>query len=1107
MNMQMSLRDLTAMVVVLAVAVQASGQDARREQPAVAESQALRSGGAVAAVLAASSGPVEKTPGEAGASAAFGVSPANDICSNAQVVVGFGQIPFDTSSATADGLITAACTFFGTAEFDADLWYCLAAPQTGPVIVETCGPTAVDTRLAVYDACGPCPPDDSRIIACSDDNCDLQTRIEFSATAGQSYLIRVGVFPGAALGPGTLSISAGVEVSPCPSSVSCQLADAQGHGGVLAATSDRNPSANFRVAESIRARQGGFISAVCWWGVYFDFATGGPCGPGPDNFEITYYNDDAGGEVPGTLRAGPFVVVADRFATGRLLPVAGIPEQQYQAFHPPVFIAPSECLWVEITNNVGGNCYWLWQTAPAGDARSAQSVGGIYDATAFDLAVCLDVSFASNGCQQNLRPQNDACRDAEFVTALPFATTGSTRFATGDAPPATTCGTPVSAPGVWYSFLGDGTTVTITTCGVETDYDTQLNVYCGPCNSLICVAGNDDDPSCGGNAQASRITLCTQIGVVYRVLVQGFGGAVGDFSLEISSNGVACAPAPPTCPPCTLSCPGGSVPEFEACGGDNNGGCDSVPSRFQTINCGQTVCGTAFASGGVRDTDWYTFNIPGPGTFGVSWTVQAEFPAVVALLRVTSCSPPNFETLSIFEAEPCEPTAAAAVLGPGTYVAFVAPGRIGVPLLEGYPCGFQDRYFGTLSCLPSPTACEPLDAPWFCIDSNSLRGDLSDFSAADILQIPGPSIAIPAQNLGLLFRGDELDALSFDNSGIGPGQSFLLRFGVNRSSTGGPPPDPEFAGLGLPYNVQHQAARRQAAADEYVSLTLFNRSGPLQPFGGGAAENNTKTRNQSDAGGVDFYLEPEIGPDDSNAGGESDVSGETKVPPATLGPPQYIFFSLRRGSASLDTLPGTGSAADVYVDNNINAPGGEVLYVAPAQIGLLPNDDLDALIVLDNGDRVFTPGQDQVIFSLAAGSPSLGAGAPRSPADLFRSNGGGVFNLYATAQNLGLAVTDELDALEFSLCGDVLDCVQRWGIGFVSCGGCPGGPGDANCDGTVDFFDIDAFLLALFDAPGYLEVYCGGSLCAADANCSGNVDFFDIDAFLACLFSSCPPCP
>ncbi len=67
--------------------------------------------------------------------------------------------------------------------------------------------------------------------------------------------------------------------------------------------------------------------------------------------------------------------------------------------------------------------------------------------------------------------------------------------------------------------------------------------------------------------------------------------------------------------------------------------------------------------------------------------------------------------------------------------------------------------------------------------------------------------------------------------------------------------------------------------------------------------------------------------------------------------------------------------------------------------------------------------------------------------------------------------------------------------------------GDANCDGSVDFFDIDPFLEALFDPIGYAAVYCGGSTDTVDVDCSGGVDFFDIDPFLACLFSSCPPCP
>jgi hypothetical protein len=72
---------------------------------------------------------------------------------------------------------------------------------------------------------------------------------------------------------------------------------------------------------------------------------------------------------------------------------------------------------------------------------------------------------------------------------------------------------------------------------------------------------------------------------------------------------------------------------------------------------------------------------------------------------------------------------------------------------------------------------------------------------------------------------------------------------------------------------------------------------------------------------------------------------------------------------------------------------------------------------------------------------------------------------------------------------------------------CPGLRGDANCDGAVNFFDIDPFLVALFDEAAYRQTYCLGNICAADTDCSETMNFFDIDPFLACLFGGCLPCP
>ncbi len=54
-------------------------------------------------------------------------------------------------------------------------------------------------------------------------------------------------------------------------------------------------------------------------------------------------------------------------------------------------------------------------------------------------------------------------------------------------------------------------------------------------------------------------------------------------------------------------------------------------------------------------------------------------------------------------------------------------------------------------------------------------------------------------------------------------------------------------------------------------------------------------------------------------------------------------------------------------------------------------------------------------------------------------------------------------------------------------------PCDTNCDGAVDSFDIEPFIVALLGLPG-----C--SPCAGDANGDGALDAFDIEPFVACLF-------
>lgn len=63
---------------------------------------------------------------------------------------------------------------------------------------------------------------------------------------------------------------------------------------------------------------------------------------------------------------------------------------------------------------------------------------------------------------------------------------------------------------------------------------------------------------------------------------------------------------------------------------------------------------------------------------------------------------------------------------------------------------------------------------------------------------------------------------------------------------------------------------------------------------------------------------------------------------------------------------------------------------------------------------------------------------------------------------------------------------------------------DVNCDGVVNDFDIDPFVLALTNPAAYAEAFPDCDIMTADANGDGNINNFDINAFTDCLaFGDC----
>ena len=64
---------------------------------------------------------------------------------------------------------------------------------------------------------------------------------------------------------------------------------------------------------------------------------------------------------------------------------------------------------------------------------------------------------------------------------------------------------------------------------------------------------------------------------------------------------------------------------------------------------------------------------------------------------------------------------------------------------------------------------------------------------------------------------------------------------------------------------------------------------------------------------------------------------------------------------------------------------------------------------------------------------------------------------------------------------------------------CGTATGDANCDGQVNSFDIDPFVLTLTDPVGYAAAYPDCDILTADINGDGSVNSFDIDPFVLLL--------
>jgi hypothetical protein len=278
--------------------------------------------------------------------------------------------------------------------------------------------------------------------------------------------------------------------------------------------------------------------------------------------------------------------------------------------------------------------------------------------------------------QDGVRVTGDTVGDPFIVGALPFTTTGNTCGFINDYDCACPYTGSTSADVVykWVATVGYGV-ITVNLCA--STYDTKVYVY----NSSMAVIACSDD-FCSFQ---SFVCVPVTLGATYYIVVDGYGGACGNYDMQISPYAG-----------CALACEPGAMLEGEPTCYDGyndvyNGGCNSTPFPvFQIIEptCADiTICGTTgvfeMDTGMYRDTDWFQMDIT--TTSYICLSGDAETSCYFFIIDGRGGCPGT--TVAYGFAGPCAPVADICYnCDPGTWWAWVGPTSWGSGGCNGW-CG------------------------------------------------------------------------------------------------------------------------------------------------------------------------------------------------------------------------------------------------------------------------------------------------------------------------------------------------------------------------------------------------------------------------------------
>ena len=328
----------------------------------------------------------------------------------------------------------------------------------------------------------------------------------------------------------------------------------------------------------------------------------------------------------------------------------------------------------------------------------------------------------------------ETCGDPLVISQLGFSDIGNTCDYLNDYD---RCASGGSGEVVYEFTPTENTDVRISLCG--SSYDSVLYVLEGDCAGTE-IACNDD--YCDLQSELPSVLLTG--GTTYYIVVDGWGGACGDYALLVEEN-----------IPCDVNCPPNASPEPESCGANVNGGCESGLQAFTPIVIGDTVCGTVWANDGVRDMDWYRVYVPdvfGTGKAQLTWTVESEFPSAASIVT-NGCG--WWQVLARGYGGDCQGTEiSACVAADAPYVLCVAPGTESGGIYDGIACGGINDYVARVDYRQCPSPEIRIEPEWVEFDCDPCGAQANGAGA----EIPDSVTAANAERgREKLIRGNQIN--------------------------------------------------------------------------------------------------------------------------------------------------------------------------------------------------------------------------------------------------------------------------------------------------------------------------------------------------------------